>query len=415
MLKVQCRLDHVHGKIDLPSSKSLSNRILMIHALSHSSFQIHNLSDSTDTMILQNILYRSFENEGLNIVDVQDAGTPFRFLTAYFSIQKGKRFFLTGTPRMCQRPIAPLVDALCQLGAKIHYANENGFPPLIIDGTDLHSADLEIDSSLSSQFVSALCLLAPLLPQGLKIFFKNQIVSFSYIEMTLSMMKEYGAKITQTPNSIAIANGSYKDVDFIVENDWSSACFFYAMAMIQQDASIRFENLFIDSAQGDKEIINIASYFGIQTQFENNIVEIRKTIQAINIPNRIHLSSFPDLAIPFIVACAIRYPYVKMSGLTHLHYKESDRLFVLQKELKKVQIYLHFHSDVLEIDASSYQKNDKTIFIQTFDDHRIAMSLSLLALDGFTIILDNPNCVKKSFPNYFDELKKIGFCLEPFS
>ncbi len=398
------------GKIILPSSKSISNRVLLIRALCSQPFNIENLSESSDTQILEHILNTTFLDKSLNVFDVKDAGTPYRFLTAYFATKKNKKFLLNGTERMKQRPIETLVNALKQLGAQIKYVEENGYPPLLIEGNFLNQDEaVEMDTSLSSQFVSALCLIAPTLENGLKLKLIGSRVSESYTRMTLELMKQFGIKIQSSEQEIAIKNQAYQSKLFYVENDWSSACFFYAMAIVSEDAELIFSNLHKDSLQGDSEIVEIAKRFGIQTFFEKNEVRLIKTQNVNDYSDILDLSSYPDMAVPLIVAFAMRYPQIQLAGLSHLQHKESDRIFVLQRELKKVHIYLHFQNGVLQFENSMYKKQHKKIYFKTYQDHRIAMALSLFSIDGYEVVLDTPKCVSKSFPTYFDELKKIGF------
>ena len=412
-LSISKNTAHLKGTIILPSSKSISNRVLMIRSLCTHFFDIENLSDSSDTQLLNSFLQSTFSNEGLNVIDLKDAGTPYRFLTAYFAMQSNNRFLLNGTERMKQRPVAPLVNALWQLGAQIYYMDEQGFLPLLIEGNILNNQnEVEMDTSLSSQFVSALCLIAPTLEKGLKIKLLGSQVSQSYTQMTLELMKQFGIEIYSTNEEIKIEHQKYQAKKFCVESDWSSACFFYAMAIISENVKLTFLNFYENSLQGDSQIVQIARRFGVETIFENNEVHLIKK-DIINDDNiELDLSSFPDMAVPLIVVFAMHFPKVQLSGLSHLQHKESDRIFVLQRELKKVHIYLHYQNGILRFENSMYRKQHQKIFFKTYQDHRIAMALSLLSLDGYEVVLDTPQCVSKSFPSYFDELIKIGFRVE---
>lgn len=401
---------HLHGIVHLPSSKSISNRILMMRALCDEKFVIHNLSESTDTQVLLHALNSMQDANETQTIDVQDAGTSFRFLTAYLACQADKNFILKGTERMHQRPIGPLVNALRDLGAEINYMENEGFPPLSIIGKNLHGGNIIVEGNISSQFISALCLVAPALQDGLTIEIQNDTVSLSYIEMTLWLMSEFGVKDTYRGNKICIKTQKYTHKEFTVENDWSSACFFYAMAMIAKRAELVFDFLDEKSIQGDSYVKDFASDVGVETKMKDNFTFIKKEKDKHHdIEKIIDLGSCPDMAIPMIVACAIRYPKMRFAGIEHLKYKESDRIHALQAELEKVNIILNYEYGLLSIDNTNYQPSSTEINFNTHNDHRIAMSLCLLALEGFTVVLDNDTCVQKSFPHYFEELRKIGF------
>jgi 3-phosphoshikimate 1-carboxyvinyltransferase len=394
--------------IDLPASKSISNRVLIIQSLCEEKFEIENLSQANDTLLLQNILSSIKEKTEIQTIQAEDAGTPFRFLTAYLSTLQNKLFLLSGTDRMNERPIASLVDGLNCLGADIAYSKKNGFPPLLIKGKKLQENKINIDSSESSQFVSALCLIAPTLQNGLTIKVNEKTVSASYIDMTLSVMRDFGIEYQKTTNEIIIPTQKYVAKKYCVENDWSSACFFYAVAMIADEAIITLNGLQMKSCQGDAFILELCQSFGIDTTFENNNCVITKTA-AVNCQlSTINLINYPDLAIPFIVACAIKYPSVQIIGIAHLVHKESNRILALQNELQKVHIFLHYEHDKLTFENKMTECNTRIINFNSYNDHRIVMSLNLFSLLGFTLHFDIKNCVKKSFPQYWEEFKKLS-------
>jgi len=388
--------------IELPASKSISNRVLIIQSLCEEKFEIENLSQANDTLLLQKCLASIKETTQIQPIQAEDAGTPFRFLTAYLSTLQDKLFLLSGNDRMNERPIVSLVDGLNCLGADISYSKKNGFPPLLIKGKKLQENKINIDSSESSQFVSALCLIAPTLQNGLTINVNEKTVSASYIDMTLSVMRDFGIEYQKTTNEIIIPTQKYVAKKYSVENDWSSACFFYAMAMIADEATITLTGLQMKSCQGDAFISALCQSFGIDTTFKNNNCIITKTEIDNCQLSKINLKDYPDLAIPFIVACAIKYPSVQIIGIAHLVHKESNRILALQNELQKVSIFLHYEHDTLTFENKMTECNTRTINFNSYNDHRIVMSLNLFSLLGFTLHFDNKNCVKKSFPHYWE-------------
>jgi 3-phosphoshikimate 1-carboxyvinyltransferase len=394
--------------IDLPASKSISNRVLIIQSLCEEKFEIDNLSQANDTLLLQNCLASIQEKIEIQPIQVEDAGTPFRFLTAYLSTLENKSFLLSGTDRMNERPIASLVDALNCIGANILYSKNNGFPPLLIKGKKLQANKINIDSSESSQFVSALCLIAPILQNGLIINLNEKTVSASYIEMTLSVMRDFGIEYQKTKNEIIIPTQKYSAKKYGIENDWSSACFFYAVAMIADNVVITLKGLQMKSCQGDAFVSELCQSFGIETTFENNNCIITKTATSNCQLSIVNLKDYPDLAIPFIVACAIKYPSVQIIGIAHLVHKESNRILALQNELQKVHIFLHYENDTLTFENKMTECNTRTVNFNSYNDHRIVMSLNLFSLLGFTLHFDNNNCVKKSFPHYWEEFEKLN-------
>lgn len=401
----------LQGKINLPASKSISNRVLIIQALCENSFQLNNLSDSTDTKVLLNALQNISKSTSIQTIDVQDAGTSFRFLTAFLSCREKGEYLLKGNERMHKRPIGDLVNALKMIGADISYMEQENFPPLLIKGRKLTGGTISISGNISSQFISALCLIAPVLEKGLDISIQGEAVSHPYIEMTLQLMILFGIQYTFQENHIVIPSQQYIAKDFITENDWSSATFFYAMAMLSESAIFQFDFLDEKSVQGDSYIRDFVGDFGIETIFTNGKTTIRKDKQVIisRISGIYDFNAYPDMAIPMIVACAVKYPEIKFTGLKHLQYKESDRITALTTELKKTNIILQYEDDILSFDNSNYRPSKEVIRFCTYDDHRIAMALSMLALEGYIVLLDNGECVKKSFPGYFEELGKIGF------
>ena len=385
------------GSVQLPSSKSLSNRALMLQAFFPTKISIQNLSEANDTVLLDNILkqlqaFIQFNQSETPTINAEDAGTTFRFLTAYLSSLKDFDFILTGTERMCNRPVHELVDALLQLGADITYIDKKGFPALSIKGKNLKGGMILINASVSSQFISALCLLAPTLEQGLNIVLEGKIVSQPYIDMTLSLMQKVGIETLFDNNKILIEKQTPIQTCLNIENDWSSATFFYCMSMMSNhEVNLSLPNLNHQSLQGDSFIIKLATHFGIETSdingdgiriFKNKQFELNQNLV-------LDLTAYPDLAIPFIVACATCYPSVSIKGIAHLEYKESKRLTALTIELKKIGIELEYNLEILTFKQIQQLDTTHKVSFHTYDDHRIAMALSMLALLGIEVSLDS--------------------------
>jgi 3-phosphoshikimate 1-carboxyvinyltransferase len=405
------------ANIELPASKSISNRILIIQALCADLFEIENLSKAHDTILLQELLekvkiYLSIsKKEAYEVLklDVQDAGTAFRFLTAFLSLQEGGAFLLTGGERLLERPIAELVEALQSIGADIQYLGEGQDGPLLIKGKKFEGSVLQVDGSNSSQFVSALCLIAPCLENGLQIKINGHLVSENYVFMTLGIMKEFGIKIDHQDDLISIAPQKYIARNYVIENDWSSASFFYAMSMMMEEAQINLNGLHENSLQGDAIIQEIAKDFGIETHFFEHGCQIKKSKYAKqSIQTEYNFSHYPDMAIPIIVASALKYPHIRIRGIHHLELKESKRITVLKEELSKIGIQLIYDQEILSFEQEAGFTLSSSISFHTHHDHRIAMSMSMLCLMHYSVSLDDSDCVKKSFPGFFDEIKKLG-------
>jgi 3-phosphoshikimate 1-carboxyvinyltransferase len=387
--------------IELPSSKSLSNRALVVQALCAQPFDILNLSNADDTINLHQAL-----NSKLMIRNVGDAGTALRFCTALFSVLNPESvYILTGSPRLRQRPIAPLVEALQQIGANIKYADKVGFAPLEITSTTITTHEIHVDASMSSQFISALCLIAPTLQNGLNIIPKGQIISEPYITMTLQLMKHFGIAYTQN-ETIQISPQRYSPKNYTVEADWSAASFFYAALLLQENGQIQINGLQQNSLQGDSQITTLLLPFGITTTFHKTGVLINKSTPNITTDYKLDMSNYPDMAIPLIVACAIKFPFVTFTGLSTLLVKESNRIEALQTELIKFGLQLTYQVDVLSF-TGTLQPIQTAIVIDTYNDHRIAMAMSLMAFAGYDLAINHHEVVDKSFPDYWNQLAKI--------
>ena len=393
--------------ITLPYSKSISNRLLIMHFLSQSKIALNYLSQSDDTILLQNIL-QNLSKEETNHFYTHNAGTTTRFLIALLSITKGF-WQINADERMNHRPILPLIDALKQLGAEIETYCETKIFPLKIKGQNLQgNKTIKLSSSQSSQIVSAISMIAPYCKGGLKIEYPENQTSLSYIDMTLSMMKNYGIDLERKNNIIDIKQGCYKIEEETFEADWSSASFFYALVAISKSHKIFLPQLKENSLQGDKIIKEIFERsFGVTTTFtqEGATIEYNPEIEKQN--QQIDFTTCPDLFLPVLIADVCTDSQISYTGLQTLSLKESDRLNSAIKQIEKLNIKATIKEDVLSIDKSQIRHNNLPILIETYQDHRMAMAFYLLAFRYKGIEIENPNCVSKSFPNYWNEIKKI--------
>lgn len=393
------------GSIQLPASKSISNRVLIIRALCEMNFNIRNLSESDDTKILNRILQSNDNN-----FDVEHAGTAMRFLTAYLSIIVGE-WTLSGSVRMKQRPIGPLVNALHEMGADISYAENEGFPPLKIFGKNLVNNKISIDANISSQFISALLLIAPVLPNGLELSLNNKISSLPYINMTLSLMKYFGINSNWTANVIRIKHQKYKGIDFEVENDWSAAAFWYSKVFLSESSDLTINGLKKKSIQGDAKIAEIFENLGVKTEFSDNGIRLTKTVLKPAFFNY-DLSDYPDLAQTIVVALAFKDIPFRISGLESLHIKETDRIKALITELSNFGFVVTEPSmGVIEWQGEICQESSTPVAFEvaTYDDHRMAMAFAPVALVRHRVVIKNPKVVSKSYPEFWNELRSVGF------
>ena len=395
-------------KVDLSitGSKSITNRLLILRSI-YPSIKIKNKSESQDTVVLENALKSS-----TNIKDVGHAGTAMRFLTAYYSILKNREVVLMGSKRMHKRPIHPLVDCLKLFGADISYLEKDGFPPLKIRGNKLDSKKVEISSNVSSQFISAILLIAPKLVGGLVMELKGELISKPYIEMSIHLLNKLGVKTSFKGNLINIGHlEKTQKINITVESDWSSASYWYSVVALSERAEVRLNNFFKKSIQGDSVLTKYYKALGVETKFsENNIV-----LSKINdfIPPKylnLDLINNPDLAQTIAVTCFGLGTSCFLSGLQTLNIKETNRLIALKNELTKLGAKL----DISEKSLKLYRKTEihKNITINTYQDHRMAMSFAPLALK-IPIFIENPSVVVKSYPQFWDDLIKAGFKIKP--
>lgn len=399
----------VNVSVALPASKSISNRLLILKEIHQHAFEITNLSDSEDTLLLIKAIKEI--NDGNNsMIDVHHAGTNMRFLTALLSQRKGG-WILTGSDRMKQRPVGILVEALRSLGADVQYLEKEGFPPLRIQGRELKGNTVEIDGSVSSQFISALMMIASGFKNGLTIHLKNEIVSESYIGMTAEVIKVAGCAVNITGNTIRISGDRLYSKPFTiqVEADWSSASYWYSICALRKNSVIHLKGLKENSLQGDSALQEIYNVLGVDTEFNSEGVTLRNT--------PITCESFdynfvncPDIAQTVAVTCFALNISARLTGLSTLKYKETDRLSALKTELEKFGALIEKSSDTITIRKSDItQTRIKGIKVNTYNDHRMAMSFAPLAILSGEIEINEPTVVKKSYPGFWMDLQCAGF------
>ena len=396
------------GSIILPSSKSIANRALIIHALSYSPFPIENLSDSDDTKVMEQVF-----NSNSNQFDIGHAGTAMRFLTAFLSQIVGE-WTITGSDRMKQRPIGILVDALAKLGARIEYLENEGFPPLKIYGSHLKGCVLELDGSISSQYISALLMIAPTIEDGLTLRLKNKTTSRPYIEMTLKLMEQFGVKHVWKGNEIRISEQKYRTRPFSVEADWSGASYWYQMAVLAEEVDVELVGLRTQSLQGDAVLAQWFEQLGIQTTGTEQGSRLTKNGQALPKFLQLNFIENPDVAQTFAVLCVMKQIPFHFTGLGTLKIKETNRIAALQDELAKFGAQLTEPAQgELKWDGTFPLEKQALPEIETYHDHRMALAFApACQLSGPVAILD-PMVVTKSYPGYWEDLKKVGFEIEP--
>ncbi|MDB5227697.1 MAG: aroA [Bacteroidota bacterium] len=396
----------IKGSVQLNGSKSISNRVLIIDALCGHRITMENLSNADDTIALQKIL-----SSDEKVLDAGAGGTTFRFLTAYLSTQEGREVILTGSERMQQRPIKILVDALRALGADIQYQDNENFPPLKIMGKKLKGGKISLPADTSSQFITALLLIAPTLEQGLELELKGTIVSLPYIKMTLRMMEYFGIQTSFEKNAIVIHSGDYQPLPFFIEGDWSAASYFYSLAVLSENAEIELKGLTDQQIQGDSVIHKVANDFGVETIWKENAVTIKKIVNPNITSYDFDFLECPDLAQTVVAFCAGTGIELSCHGLQTLRIKETDRIAALNTELEKLGL-----ASLIEIDKNNWQLNinrnkpvNPVIAVRTYEDHRMAMAFAPLALKLNTLKIEEPNVVSKSYPLFWEDLKKLGF------
>lgn len=410
---------HIDTEIRLTGSKSECNRALIISALSKGKVSVENLSVAADTVTLNKVLNElranSLELENAsnpkfkisNLVDIGPAGTAMRFLTAFLAIQSGN-FLLTGTERMKQRPIGILAEALKSIGANITYAEQEGFPPLQITGPLIQQkASVTIKGDISSQYISALLMIAPSLPLGLTLQIDGELTSKPYVDMTLAMLEQVGIRHEWDENTISISPQTFNEAKLYVEPDWSAASYWYAIAALADEASIFLPGLNGYSLQGDSKITEIMANFGITSQFKNGGVFLRKEPKKIE-RKIFDLKECPDLAQTIVVICAALGHDATFTGLETLKIKETNRVLALQTELAKIGVKFIEKNLSYKLDCSGLHFPEK-ITISTYEDHRMAMAFAPLALKINEVEIEEKKVVEKSYPYFWDDLEKAGF------
>ncbi len=400
------------GDIYLPASKSESNRLLVIDAiLGSDDLQIENLSKSNDTKVLLSALETLLRLKGTNIsvtLDMQDSGTAMRFITAYASAINVKSL-ITGSERMKERPLEILVDTLKEIGANIRYIENPGFPPILVEGKRIKGGVIDIDATVSSQYISALMLMAPKMTNGLIMYLKGEVASMPYIKMTARVMEHFGIEILMHENAIAIKKQQYSSRrEYHVESDWSAASYWYQMAAFSEDVDLFLHGLKKDSIQGDSMIAEVYEQFGVHSEFLENGVRLTKTNNHCK-HFKHNFLDYPDMVQTLVCTSAGLGISGEFHGLHNLRFKETDRIHALHTELKDMGLTLDTSEDSIKLEASEVKINRP---VRTFADHRMAMSFAPLAIPFGEITIESPNVVNKSYPDFWNDLKKTGFVIE---
>ena len=396
----------IHTTIQLPSSKSISNRALIINALGNGTHHPENLSDCDDTRVMIRAL-----NDDKETIDIMAAGTAMRFLTAYLSVTPGTRI-ITGTERMQQRPIQVLVNALRELGADIEYVANDGFPPLRITGRELRKDTISLPSNVSSQYISALLMIAPVLTNGLTIRLTGDIISRPYINLTLQLMNDFGVRAEWTDDHrLKVEPQAYHSTPFYVESDWSAASYWYQIVALSKEAEVTLPGLFKDSYQGDSQVAGIFRSLGVETIYKDKTVILKKNGKSVERLDYDFINQ-PDLAQTFVVTCALLNIPFRFSGLQSLKIKETDRMAALITEMRKLGYILHeTDGSVLSWEGERCTTEEHPA-IDTYEDHRMAMAFAPTCLALPEILINNPQVVSKSYPRYWEDLRQAGFIIK---
>lgn len=399
-VRIEANDQNIHGRIELERSKSISNRVLIIRALCESDFNIKGLAGSDDTATMIRLL-----KEPKDIFDVGAAGTTMRFLTAFNALMCDKEVIMTGSDRMCNRPIGILVDGLRSIGAAIEYQEKEGFPPLKLSPSSMKGGRVQVDAGTSSQFLSALLLIGPYLKEGLELELIGELVSRPYLEMTLAIMKYFGVHCLWKDNLISIEPQKYVAKEFEVEADWSAASYWYSIAALSQECDLTVLGLQQNSLQGDSAIVEIYQSFGVKTEFIDGGVRLSKG-GSVKSHLKYDFLLCPDIVQTVAVTAAALNVTCQFVGVRTLKIKETDRVQALKVELEKFHVDLSVISD--DSCAISGQAKSASEFIDTYEDHRMAMSFAPLALAGFPVNMNEPMVVTKSYPAFWKDLSKVG-------
>ena len=402
MIEISSLNKTIYGSIGLESSKSISNRLLIIKELCKTKFEIQNLSNSKDTKILNELL-DSFKTR--KDINCEDAGTALRFAVAFLTTKKGT-WKVLGSKRMHERPIKPLIDCLIELGAEIKYLEKEGFPPIEIKSKKLKSKKLSLSGDISSQFISALLLVAPTIENGLILEITSKVLSKPYIDMTLDLMRQFGIEHSWENKLIKVEQQNYLAKNIKIENDWSAASFWYSFLALSKSGEIKIPNLYAKSLQGDSVLSSIYLKLGIKTEFNENSIVLYKTK---NIAKEIELdlSNHPDLALPIIITCCGLGIKAHLMGLESLKIKESNRLECIKKELEKFNVICSISDSSIKIKKNQKIVQPKSI-IECHNDHRIAMSIAPLCMKVDSIKFDNKEVVNKSYPKFWEDFDRVS-------
>lgn len=406
--------ERINTTIDLPASKSVSNRALIINALAGNTVMPDNMSDCDDTEVILDAL-----NRMPDVIDIKAAGTAMRFMTAYLAATPGEHT-ITGTERMKQRPIKALVDALRYIGADITYLEREGYPPLRIKGRKLDGGHLDIPGDISSQYISALLMIAPTLSGGLELKLHGEIISRPYIDLTLCMMRDFGAEAEWTGvDTISVSPKAYRPMGFYIENDWSAASYWYEMMVLVHDdeSEIMLTGLTDGSRQGDSAVKYLFSMLGVRTTFKTRERNVPTTVTLKRVETRPPRLDYdfinqPDMVQTFVVCCALAGIPFRFTGLSTLKIKETDRVEALKTEMRKLG-YVVRETGIGELSWDGERcQPDADIVINTYEDHRMAMAFAPAAIVFPGLKIDNPQVVSKSYPHFWDDLRQAGFTID---
>lgn len=403
-LLLQSALSEINAAIKITGSKSETNRLLLLKAL-FPNITLANTSNSDDSEVMEKALTGSDA-----IVDIHHAGTAMRFLTAYFAVNEGHEVVLTGSSRMQERPIKILVDALEQLGAVITYEKEVGYPPIRIKGQKITASKVKLAANVSSQYISALLLVAPKLKNGLELTLEGEITSIPYIKMTLALLNDLNIQTSFEGNVITVApKPAVETKEMTVESDWSSASYYFSIAALADAASITISSYRENSLQGDSDLVNLYKAMGVKSQFNGNQLTLNKQANFNYQDVTFDLNNTPDIAQTIVVTCLGLGIGCHLTGLHTLKIKETDRLEALRIELTKLGANISVTNDSLTLVATKEMNSNVTI--ATYNDHRMAMAFAPLAL-RVPIYIENAEVVSKSYPDFWEDLKSLGFAIE---
>jgi len=403
-IKISAPKEEIKSFISLPASKSLTNRMLTIQALCEDRIKVKNISPSRDS----EVLVAAYKNLSNKIIDIGATGTAMRFLTAFLSLLPGERI-LTGSERMKQRPISELVNILKELGANIEYQEKEGFPPLKIIGKELQAKPISIKGNISSQYISAILMIAPYLNTDLQIEITNRILSKDYIWMTIKLMQKFGINVEWNDNLVNVKSGKYNPGEIIIESDWSSASYWYEIISLSQDSMVELTGLKPNSLQGDSVLIDLYKTLGVDSAFTNFGIRI-KNIPTICTFFEYDFTDCPDLAQTITVTLVAKNIPFKLYGLDNLSIKETDRIQALIIEFEKLGIHLSSESNnTLEWRGGDSIQVPKDHSVETYEDHRMALAFAPLSIITNELLINDPDVIIKSYPKYWDDLKSIGF------